>query len=152
MVCHKWGRWLGQVLCMYMLALRRLQGASLSPQHHDLGRSFVLPGSLRTGAAPRTTPRGSVTTQLQSLGERLLSEYSLLLLLLLLLLPFWLLGCTSPCLPQAAEADSVPQDLSLALCPLPVYHFCERAIAANGRAVVPVPGPMDPDPKGALLP
>ena len=31
-------------------------------------------------------------------------------------------------------------------------HLCERAIEANGRAGVPVPGPMDPDPKGALLP
>jgi hypothetical protein len=46
----------------------------------------------------------------------------------------------------------VPQDLLIALCPLPVFHLYERAIEANGRAVVPVPGPMDPDPKGALLP
>ena len=30
-------------------------------------------------------------------------------------------------------------------------HF-RVGIAANGRAVVPVPGPMDPDPKGALFP
>ena len=41
-------------------------------------------------------------------------------------------------------------------CPLPclpcLYSpFSERAIAANGRAVVPVPGPMDPDPKGAFV-
>ena len=85
LVCHKWGRWLGQVLCMYMLALRRLQGASLSPRALRLWavsvsstfpvgtgrtlsarvaeerRSLVLPGSPRTGAAPRTTPRGSAT-------------------------------------------------------------------------------------------
>ena len=39
-----------------------------------------------------------------------------------------------------------------ALSPLPVYHLYERAIEANGRAVMPAPGPMDPDPKGALLP
>ena len=41
------------------------------------------------------------------------------------------------------------QRYSKALPPLSVYHSCVRAIAANGRAVVPVPGPMDPDPTGA---
>ena len=39
-----------------------------------------------------------------------------------------------------------------ALFPCLYSPFYERAIVANGRAVVPVPGPMDPDPKGALLP
>ena len=62
---------------LYMLALRRLQGASLSPRALRLWAVYVipsewpspdspggdcaLPGSLRTGAAPRTTPRGSAT-------------------------------------------------------------------------------------------
>ena len=46
----------------------------------------------------------------------------------------------------------VPKDLLLALSPLPVYPLYERPIEGNGRAVMPAPGPMDPDPKGALLP
>ena len=60
--------------------------------------------------------------QLQFLGERPFSGYSR--------------SCPLPCLPCLYHCD----------------HFCGRAIEANGRAVVPVPGPMDPDPKGALLP
>ena len=34
----------------------------------------------------------------------------------------------------------------------PLSHLHEKAIEANGRAVMPAPKPMDPDPKGALMP
>jgi hypothetical protein len=66
------------------------------------------------------------------------------------------LSSSSPLLKnKIARPGSVPPSVAVSprICYLPCAPcLCERAIAANSRAVVPVPGPMDPDPKGALLP
>ena len=67
-------------------------------------------------------------------------------------IPFCVAFLTTTAISGRAALKWVLPILPPALSPMPVYHFCERAIAANGRAVVPVPGPMDPDPKGALFP
>ena len=57
----------------------------------------------------------------------------------------------SPAPQKQKKEERAPRICHLPCVPCLYTTFCVRAIVANGRAAVPEPGLMDPDPKSALL-